>query len=324
MFCCHITNTPTDAKPPAISVIHACAGTPPSIPETGPQPRLGCRVVLFVDRRLPRQTSRSGLPRKESLPQPPLRVASKLFQVPPASPEPPTTPALLLTDSRLYLSESSGFTRLTWGFGWFGAFSRFAQAAPKHLTWLRDLFGTRRGKCRGFELTQTRLCGVALSMRGPTASEWDQLWLPLWPLASDDLRAGIYRMARGDALARRYIEANPDAVSNLLVIDIDHPDAFLRAVSHRSGWLPNAVVENRSTGRSHAVWALLEAIKPLYGALTRGMGLMTSHWLTELIELDQKLSRAPSTPAASRWPTLGPPSPKGCDAQSTATTVTRA
>lgn len=161
-------------------------------------------------------------------------------------------------------------------------------------------------------------------MRRPTGTEWDQLWLPFYPLASDDLRAGIYRMSRGDALARLYIEANPESVSNLLVTDIDHPDALLRAISHRSGWLPNAVVENRLTGRSHAVWALSEAItrteyarrKPLAyaAAVTEGLrrsvdgdtsysGLMTknplhdaweAYWLTDhlytLPELDEHLS----------------------------------
>jgi len=29
---------------------------------------------------------------------------------------------------------------------------------------------------------------------------WEQQWLPLWPLASDDLRQGIYRMSRDSAL----------------------------------------------------------------------------------------------------------------------------
>ena len=50
------------------------------------------------------------------------------------------------------------------------------------------------------------------------AAHWEQLWLPLYPYASDDLRTGIYRMSRSDALGRRYIEANPDAISNLLVV----------------------------------------------------------------------------------------------------------
>lgn len=39
--------------------------------------------------------------------------------------------------------------------------------------------------------------------------EFEQLWLPLWPLASDDLLEGVYRMSRGAALGRRYIETNP-------------------------------------------------------------------------------------------------------------------
>ena len=170
-------------------------------------------------------------------------------------------------------------------------------------------------------------------MRGPSATEWDQLWLPLHPLASDDLRAGIYRMARPDALQRRYIEANPETVSNLLVVDIDHPDAFLRAITDRLGWLPNAVVEKRSTGRSHAVWALAGWItrteyarrKPLAyaAAVTEGLrrsvdgdtgysGLMTknplheawdAHWLTEhlytLPELDEHLAEQGFMPPKS-------------------------
>jgi hypothetical protein len=89
-----------------------------------------------------------------------------------------------------------------------------------------------------------------------TETRWEQLWLPLWPLASDDLRAGIYRMARGKALGRRYIETNPQALSNLLVVDVDHGDALFRSVADRDGWRPNAVVENPANGHAHAVWAL--------------------------------------------------------------------
>ena len=42
---------------------------------------------------------------------------------------------------------------------------------------------------------------------------FEQLWLPLWPLASDNLREGIYRTSREKAIDKRYIEANPDALS---------------------------------------------------------------------------------------------------------------
>ncbi|MFD8880893.1 replication initiation protein [Corynebacterium xerosis] len=93
-----------------------------------------------------------------------------------------------------------------------------------------------------------------------TTERWGQMWLPLWPLASDDLKAGIYRTSRQNALGRRYIEANPDAVSNLLVVDIDHDDALMRAAYDREGWRPTAVVENPGNGHAHAVWALREPV----------------------------------------------------------------
>nr|AAA98171.1 unknown protein [Mycolicibacterium fortuitum] len=89
------------------------------------------------------------------------------------------------------------------------------------------------------------------------ADEFEQLWLPYWPLASDDLLEGIYRQSRASALGRRYIEANPTALANLLVVDVDHPDAALRALSARGSHpLPNAIVGNRANGHAHAVWAL--------------------------------------------------------------------
>jgi hypothetical protein len=94
-----------------------------------------------------------------------------------------------------------------------------------------------------------------------TAALWDQLWLPLWPLASDDFVQGVYRMARGEALQRRYVEANPHALSNLLVVDIDHPDAALRALASQGNHpMPTALVENPRNGHAHAVWALIEPV----------------------------------------------------------------
>ncbi|MFF7273964.1 replication initiation protein [Streptomyces cyaneofuscatus] len=109
-------------------------------------------------------------------------------------------------------------------------------------------------------------------------------------------------------MTRRYVEANPSALSNLLVVDVDHSDAVLRAVSSvGSHPLPNAVVENPVNGHAHAVWALAEAVtrteyarrKPLAyaAAVTEGLrraldgdaaysGLMTKNplhvdWSTE-------------------------------------------
>lgn len=142
-----------------------------------------------------------------------------------------------------------------------------------------------------------------------TATEWDQLWLPLWPLASDDLVRGVYRTSRRDALGKRFIETNPHALSNLLVVDIDHPDAALRALSAAHHPMPTAVVENPHNGHAHAVWALSEPVtrteyarrKPLAyaAAVTEGLrravdgdqgysGLLTKNptheaWLTHWI-----------------------------------------
>lgn len=166
-------------------------------------------------------------------------------------------------------------------------------------------------------------------MSGVQPGEWEQLWLPVYPLASDDFLHGVYRMPRGDALQRRYVEANPHALSNLLVVDIDHPDAALRALGTRP--LPNAVVENVHNGHAHAVWALREPVtrteyarrKPLAyaAAVTEGLrravngdqaysGLMTknpvhsewaTHWLgSELRSLDELASKLDTMPPP-RW-----------------------
>ena len=35
---------------------------------------------------------------------------------------------------------------------------------------------------------------------------FEQLWLPLWPLASDNLRKGIYRTSREKAIGKRYVK----------------------------------------------------------------------------------------------------------------------
>lgn len=160
----------------------------------------------------------------------------------------------------------------------------------------------------------------------PSSEQWLAVYLPLWPLASDDLREGIYRMSTPDALRHRFIEANPQQISNLLVVDIDHEDAALRAMWARQSWLPNAVVENPVNGHAHAVWALAEPVtrteyahrKPLAyaAAVTEGLrrsvdgdrgysGLMTKNprhdawealWLTDqlytLPQLHQHLDDA--------------------------------
>lgn len=132
---------------------------------------------------------------------------------------------------------------------------------------------------------------------------WGQMWLPLFPYATDHLADGIYRRPREIAEGMRYIETNPAGMSNLLVVDVDHPDAALRALSsvgHHP--LPNAIVSTPRNGHAHAVWALREPVtrteyarrKPLAyaAAVTEGLrraldgdqgysGLMTKNPLHE-------------------------------------------
>lgn len=87
------------------------------------------------------------------------------------------------------------------------------------------------------------------------------MWMPRWPLATDDFLEGAYRQSRTSALERRYIETNPQALTNLLVVDIDHPDAALRALSAQGSHpMPNAVMTNRANGHAHAAWALSEPV----------------------------------------------------------------
>jgi len=105
---------------------------------------------------------------------------------------------------------------------------------------------------------------------------WEQQWFPLWPLASDDLRQGIYRMSRADALEKLHIEANPQAISNLLVVDIDHDDSALRAMWNRQAWLPNAVVENPTN--VHALNA--EYSEPLTFAEAKAIAESIWRWIT--------------------------------------------
>ena len=139
------------------------------------------------------------------------------------------------------------------------------------------------------------------------------MWLPLFPLASDDFVRGVYRTSRSEALLRRHIEANPASMSNLLVVDVDHPDAALRALSAVGNHpMPTAIVENPRNGHAHAVWGLLEPVtrterahlKPLaYAtAVTEGLrravvgdagysGLMTKNpthedWITHWCRAD--------------------------------------
>lgn len=100
------------------------------------------------------------------------------------------------------------------------------------------------------------LLGVWIVATSQVEDRWASMWKPGRPYASNDLSSGVFQTSRERALGMKYVEVNPPAISNLLVVDIDHPDALMRAVWDRQGWRPNALVENPVNGHAHAVWAL--------------------------------------------------------------------
>lgn len=164
--------------------------------------------------------------------------------------------------------------------------------------------------------------------------QWEQLYLPLRPLCTNDFIEGVYRQPRAKALeGYRYIEANPKTVSDLLVVDIDDANARAMALWEHEGMLPNVIVENPRNGHAHAVWALAAPFsrteyarrKPLAlaAAVTEGLrrscdgdkgysGLMTKNplheaWNSELVtdhlygldELREALEESGDMPPAS-------------------------
>lgn len=90
------------------------------------------------------------------------------------------------------------------------------------------------------------------------AAAWvAESWLPRRPLATDDLQTGVYRMSRPQALTRRLVEHSPQALQAMLVVDVDHPDALVRALGlPRSHPEPSWIAETPATGRGHVGWVL--------------------------------------------------------------------
>lgn len=96
--------------------------------------------------------------------------------------------------------------------------------------------------------------------KGRQSNLFEGTWLPRRPYAGDAFENGIYQMTRERALTKSHIQANPPALSNLLVVDVDHDDAVMRAMWDRDGWRPNWVAENPVNGHAHAIWAIGEPV----------------------------------------------------------------
>lgn len=81
-------------------------------------------------------------------------------------------------------------------------------------------------------------------------------WLPRRPLCCDDDYAALRRRSRADALRCKHIEANPSALVNTIVVDIDDANAKAMALWGHRGMLPNWIAENPTNGHAHAGWVL--------------------------------------------------------------------
>ncbi|WP_432573204.1 replication initiation protein [Kineococcus sp. SYSU DK005] len=88
------------------------------------------------------------------------------------------------------------------------------------------------------------------------AQSWTDAWSPRRPLATDDLLRGCWRQSRTDALTRRYLEHSPKALLSMLVIDVDHPDTLLRAISRPLEHPEPSWVAEGVSGRGHVGWVL--------------------------------------------------------------------
>ena len=112
-----------------------------------------------------------------------------------------------------------------------------------------------------------------MAMDEPPTDLWDRIWLPRRPLATDDPITGLTRTSRTQALDRRLIETNPTALTSLLAVDVDHPDALIRALWDRADWLPTVVTENPGNGHAHAIWALTAPVATTEYAHRRPLAL---------------------------------------------------
>src|SRR5262245_43288402 len=100
---------------------------------------------------------------------------------------------------------------------------------------------------------------------------WTAAWRSRRPLATDDLRAGCWRMGRPEALTKRYLEHSPTALLSMLIVDVDHTDTVLRALQMpRTHAMPSLIAE-APTGRGHVGWILKTPIVRTDSARTKPM-----------------------------------------------------
>lgn len=89
-----------------------------------------------------------------------------------------------------------------------------------------------------------------------TAERWLETYRQKWPMATDhDKGRYPHRQTRSEALQRRYIQANPTALTTQIVIDLDHEDSLSVALELNGVPTPNYVAQS-PTGRAHVAYLL--------------------------------------------------------------------
>jgi hypothetical protein len=89
-----------------------------------------------------------------------------------------------------------------------------------------------------------------------TAERWLETYRQKWPMATDHDKGRFpQRQTRSEALQRRYIQANPSALTTQIVIDLDHEDSLSRALELNGVPTPNYVAQSPS-GRAHVAYML--------------------------------------------------------------------
>lgn len=93
-----------------------------------------------------------------------------------------------------------------------------------------------------------------------SADSWRARYWHRWALATNNLDDGVRRLPRDRALAHRYIETGPGAMTICVVIDVDHPNAVLRAFEKPSDHPKPSWVAEGPTGHAHVGWWLTEPV----------------------------------------------------------------
>lgn len=89
-----------------------------------------------------------------------------------------------------------------------------------------------------------------------TAERWLERYQQKWPMATDHDKGRFpHRQPRDEALHRRYIQANPSALTTQIVIDLDHEDSLGVALEINGVPTPNYVAQSPS-GRAHVAYML--------------------------------------------------------------------